>query len=201
MWGILWFHMRNLEYGKQIRYKYIQVTEAEYCTIDIDKNIPIRNIHWQAFGYKCNLCSKFRGKNCVHVSTCLKGGREEMHLSDKWGQMFTVNLGKENTVPKLSGKPPFAIFSTILFPWEAEESEAWWRGLVRRWALSLSPQSPALISTIAVYCIWDVNPGARTLKNLPSVQEMWVRSLGREDPLEKGMATHSSILADRKSVV
>ena len=33
------------------------------------------------------------------------------------------------------------------------------------------------------------------LKNLPSVQEIWVWSLGQEDPLEKGMATHSSILA------
>ena len=30
--------------------------------------------------------------------------------------------------------------------------------------------------------------------NLPAVQETWVRSLGWEDPLEKGMATHSSIL-------
>ena len=33
------------------------------------------------------------------------------------------------------------------------------------------------------------------IKNLPAKQEMWVRSLGWEDPLEKGMATHSSILA------
>ena len=33
------------------------------------------------------------------------------------------------------------------------------------------------------------------VKNLPAVQETWVRSLGREDPLEMGMATHSSILA------
>ena len=33
------------------------------------------------------------------------------------------------------------------------------------------------------------------LKNLPAMQETWVRSLGREDPLEKGMATHSSTLA------
>ena len=32
-------------------------------------------------------------------------------------------------------------------------------------------------------------------KSLPAMQELWVRSLGREDPLEKGMATHSSILA------
>ena len=36
---------------------------------------------------------------------------------------------------------------------------------------------------------------AQTVKNLPTVQETWVRSLDREDPLEKETATHSSILA------
>ena len=36
---------------------------------------------------------------------------------------------------------------------------------------------------------------AQTINNLPSVQETWARSLGQEYPLEKGMATHSSILA------
>ena len=35
------------------------------------------------------------------------------------------------------------------------------------------------------------------VKNLPAMQETWVGSLGWEDPLEKGMATHSSILAWR----
>ena len=35
----------------------------------------------------------------------------------------------------------------------------------------------------------------QTVKNLPAVQEIWVQSLNQEDPLEKGMATHSSILA------
>ena len=35
------------------------------------------------------------------------------------------------------------------------------------------------------------------LRNLPAKQETWVQSLGREDPLEKGMATHSGILAWR----
>ena len=38
---------------------------------------------------------------------------------------------------------------------------------------------------------------AQTVKHLPAMQETWVRSLGREDPPEKGMATHSSILAWR----
>ena len=36
-----------------------------------------------------------------------------------------------------------------------------------------------------------------TVKNLPVMQETHVRSLGQKDPLEKGMATHSSILAWR----
>ena len=35
------------------------------------------------------------------------------------------------------------------------------------------------------------------LKRLPAMWETWVRSLGQEDPLEKEMATHSSILAWR----
>ena len=33
------------------------------------------------------------------------------------------------------------------------------------------------------------------VKNLPAMQKTWVQSLGQEDPLEKGIATHSSILA------
>ena len=40
-------------------------------------------------------------------------------------------------------------------------------------------------------------PVAQTVKNLPAVRETWVRSLGWEDPLEEGMATHSSTLAWR----
>ena len=35
------------------------------------------------------------------------------------------------------------------------------------------------------------------VKNLPAVQEIWVQSLGHEEPLEKGMATHSSNFAQR----
>ena len=35
---------------------------------------------------------------------------------------------------------------------------------------------------------------AQMVKNLPAMQDTWIRSLGWEDPLEKEMATHSSIL-------
>ena len=40
-------------------------------------------------------------------------------------------------------------------------------------------------------------PSGSEVKNLPAMQETLVRSLGLEDPLEKGTATHSSILAWR----
>ena len=47
---------------------------------------------------------------------------------------------------------------------------------------------------------WEVQrdqgfPGGSAVKNPPAMQETWARSLGRDDPLEKEMATHSSILA------
>ena len=40
-------------------------------------------------------------------------------------------------------------------------------------------------------------PGAQMVKNLPAMQEVWVPSLGWEDPLEEGKATHSIVLAWR----
>ena len=45
--------------------------------------------------------------------------------------------------------------------------------------------------------LWPTSYMAQMVKNLPAMQETWFRSLGWEDPLEKGMATHSSILAWR----
>ena len=41
------------------------------------------------------------------------------------------------------------------------------------------------------------SPVAQLVKNLPTMRETWVRSLGWEDPLEKGKTTHSRILAQR----
>ena len=42
--------------------------------------------------------------------------------------------------------------------------------------------------------MYGICPVAQTVKNLPAMQETGVRSQGQEDPLEKGMDTHSSIL-------
>ena len=43
-------------------------------------------------------------------------------------------------------------------------------------------------------------PGVSEVKNLPGMKEMWVQSLGQEDPLEKEMAIHSSIFAWENSM-
>ena len=48
-----------------------------------------------------------------------------------------------------------------------------------------------------ILLLWTASPVAQRVKCLPAVQETGVRSLGQEDPLEEGMATHSSILAWR----
>ena len=46
-------------------------------------------------------------------------------------------------------------------------------------------------------CMLGASLVAQTVKRLPAMQETWVLSLGWEDPLEKGKATHSSILTWR----
>ena len=48
-----------------------------------------------------------------------------------------------------------------------------------------------------MYVVYMDSPGGSVVKNLPAIQETWVPSLGRENPLEKEMATHSNILAGR----
>ena len=48
-----------------------------------------------------------------------------------------------------------------------------------------------------VFIFFGASLVTQMVKSLPAVQETWVRSLDREDPSEKGIATHSSILAWR----
>ena len=64
------------------------------------------------------------------------------------------------------------------------------------WPLKESLLTPILVKGI----VNEGLPGGSVVKNLSAKQETWVRSLGREDPLEKEMATHSSILAWRDRV-
>ena len=50
---------------------------------------------------------------------------------------------------------------------------------------------------LRLICLMWASLVAQLVKNPPAMRETWVRSLGWEDPLEKGKATHSSILAWR----
>ena len=54
-----------------------------------------------------------------------------------------------------------------------------------------------ILSREIIFIISWASLVAQLVKNPPAVQETWVRSLSEEDPLEKGKATHSSILAWR----
>ena len=65
--------------------------------------------------------------------------------------------------------------------------------------LSLHSQSPQMQSRITGYCTHMAMglPGGSAGKSLPATWETWVQSLGWEDPLEKGTATHSSKFAWR----
>ena len=53
-------------------------------------------------------------------------------------------------------------------------------------------EKAVLLNTYVVICMW-VSQVAQWVKNRSALQEMQVRSLGRKDPLEKGMATCSSV--------
>ena len=59
--------------------------------------------------------------------------------------------------------------------------------LTESWAIEIAQQSYPIQTSLV----------AQTVKNPPAVRETWVQSLGWEDPLEEGMATHSSILTWR----
>ena len=55
-----------------------------------------------------------------------------------------------------------------------------------------------LVSFLSIsFLPWRSSLVAQMVKSLPAMRETWVQSLGWEDPLEKEMATHSSILALR----
>ena len=54
---------------------------------------------------------------------------------------------------------------------------------------------PTLVTPQTVACQAPLSPGGSAVKNPPAMQDVQVWSLGQEDPLEKGMATYSSIFA------
>ena len=87
----------------------------------------------------------------------------------------------------------------------SEWCEEFFRKLVMQ-AKSHSPllvwerRTPLQMGIYVTFSKGNLHPAllvAQTVKNRSAMWETWVQSLGREDPLEKGMTTHSSILAWR----
>ena len=65
------------------------------------------------------------------------------------------------------------------------------------WSLSDPSTTEALLPGLNPYPLLSASLVAQEVEYTPAMQETWVQSLGQEDPLEKGMAMHSSILAWR----
>ena len=101
------------------------------------------------------------------------------------GENGVQSLGREDLLEK-----EMATHSSILawkIPWMEEPSRLQFMGLQR-------VGHDLAILLLVIPCASLV---AQRLKRLPAMRETWVRSLGWEDPMEKEMATHSSILAWR----
>ena len=118
---------------------------------------------------------------------------------------FLAIVGLISCFPQLSAKASFQLLEIthsmawlLLFP---DAKPALWLEFYSSFKFLLPLPLPHgywwLLSLLRAYGIHWASLLAQMVKNLPAVQETGVRSLGREDPLEKGMATHSSILAWR----
>ena len=81
---------------------------------------------------------------------------------------------------------PFLAFESVLMRWMSLEP------IMQGEAKSEREKQTSYINPIYMRSRKMV---AQLVKNLPAMQETWIRSPGWEDPLEEGMATHSSVLA------
>ena len=99
------------------------------------------------------------------------------------------NPGIEPTPPAFSGRFFYHCITwqvCIYFVSTPKLRTTVWKPMLPAWKTMFQPSKERNYPQALV---------AQMVKNLPVRQETWVRSLGREDPLEKGMANHSSILA------
>ena len=123
-------------------------------------------------------------------SECLMppGSQYWVGVSLDWGSVFgkkhptgDVYLHPEAHAPRLLGD----IGSQCL---PQSESDDWLKVVEWRWWN---------FKILSSFIRWGASLVAQTVKDLPAIQETWVQSLAWDDPLEKGKATHSSILAWR----
>ena len=122
----------------------------------------------------------FRSSYWSAAHRARRTGRPRL-CSHPWG-MFCSNSGQG------ASRPPG-------FPHSSVDKESAYNSGDPGW-IPGSGRSPGEGIGYPLQCSW-VSLVAQLVKNPPAMQETWVQSLGWEDPLEKGKATHSSILAWR----
>ena len=122
-------------------------------------------------------------------------------------EWVAILFSRESSLPR-DGIRASCISGSFFTNWPTREAPEWEALPLTHYVTSNSPE---LLWIHSLSCKWaDWNRGsqgpslvaslvAQTVKHLPSMQETQVRSLGQEDPLEKEMATHFSILAWRIS--
>ena len=111
---------------------------------------------------------------------------------DSRNHHFTLTLTQAaalhfSTIP--DGADSSLIIWKVLSTWSMEKTQLRWPIASIHFKTDIFVYKPLIANSFRASLV------AQRLKRLPAMRETWVRSLGREDPLEKEMATHSSILA------
>ena len=115
----------------------------------------------------------------------------EMHIlgSNHWSRNARAGAGQSVLTSSLGNSLlapwAFLIAQLVKNPPAMQETLVWFPGL---------GSSTGKVIVYPLQCSW-ASLVAQLVKNPPAMRETWVRSLGQEDPLEEGKATHSSILS------
>ena len=146
---------------------------------------------WQIWGHIAQLkyfASSLLAVGCqTHFPLLLLSGlRHPRHTFPKSIRNPCLSPGRETSSCTFSFRQ--YLFSLFIFP----SLESWWIN-----SSVFGPSTILRTFSFYPYTHQGFSLVAQLVKNLPSVRETWVQSLGWEDPLEKGKATHSSILAWR----
>ena len=124
--------------------------------------------------------------------------KKKKRASTKWQhrhfhRLLTPLLGRTGIIEGAPATEPLAHTTAN----EAEEDSVATAELWTKVSLTLMLQVDSAFRDLTGWGECDAQEVTQTVKNLPAMQESWVQSLNREDALEKGMATHSRILAWR----
>ena len=150
------------------------------------------------------------------ITRLVQAGHCESETGRRWGSLPSSRQEepgsrqgvKQSKAHKAGGEKSKGTSATG----EARQAEGWFgrgrkQGLVGHWVFLVRQRSwlrfsdeptqhQGVFQKIILF-IYAFPLVAQSVKSLPAMQETWVQSLGREDPLEEEMATHSSVLAWR----